>query len=95
MRTELQSKKDLEYQSLSEPERIEMIHKAAEELKVLDYVSQPVFSKIEREGFPKTAFWREDRIKRKFIKEVIEFCDDGTIYLGETDEGGRPHGYGI
>ena len=26
---------------------------------------------------------------------MIEFCDDGTIYLGETDEGGRPHGYGI
>lgn len=87
LRTELQSKKELEYLSMPEPDRINLINHVAEDLKILDFVSQIVFNKLEKEPFPTCAFWKEDGVKRIFVNEAVEFCD-GTVYVGETDETG-------
>ena len=44
---------------------------------------------------PMQAWWEEDETERTYQDKIIDNFIDGSIYIGEVDSKGTPHGYGI
>jgi len=43
---------------------------------------------------PFVASWEEDEKERKYEKKMLDFMD-GSLYVGEVDDTGAPHGFGL